>query len=68
VCALAIGFITPPVGLNLYVAAVISGTPFMRIAIAVWPYVLVLILALLVITFMPALSLAFIEHVGAVRG
>jgi C4-dicarboxylate transporter, DctM subunit len=68
VCALAIGFITPPVGLNLYVAAVISGTPFMRIAIAVWPYVVVLILALLVITFVPALSLAFIQHVGAVRG
>jgi len=68
VCALAIGFITPPVGLNLYVAAAISGTPFMRVARAVWPYVAVLIAALLIITFVPALSLAFIEHVGAVRG
>jgi C4-dicarboxylate transporter DctM subunit len=67
VCALAIGFITPPVGLNLYVAAAISGTPFMRVARAVWPYVVVLIVALLVITFVPALSLAFIENVGAVR-
>ena len=68
VCALAIGFITPPVGLNLYVAAAISGTPFMRVARAVWPYVAVLIVALLIITFVPALSLAFIEHVGAIRG
>jgi len=68
VCTLAIGFITPPVGLNLYVASAISGTPFMQVARAVWPYVLVLIIALLVITFVPAFSLAFIENLSAVRG
>jgi C4-dicarboxylate transporter, DctM subunit len=67
VCALAIGFITPPVGLNLYVAAAMSGAPFTRIAWAVLPYVLALLVALLVITFVPVLSLAFVQDTAAIR-
>jgi C4-dicarboxylate transporter DctM subunit len=67
VCNLAIGFITPPVGLNLYVASAMSGVPFTRIASRIWPYVLALILALLVVTFVPWLSLAFVEHAAAAR-
>ena len=67
VCNLAIGFITPPVGLNLYVASAMSGVPFMRIAGKIWPYVLALIAALLVITFVPELSLAFVHHAAAAR-
>lgn len=67
VCALAIGFITPPVGLNLYVAAAMSGAHFAHIARAVWPYVVVLIVSLVVITFVPQLSLAFIRDTAAIR-
>ncbi len=67
VCNLAIGFITPPVGLNLYVASAMSGVPFMRIAGKIWPYVLALILALLVVTFVPELSLVFVHHAAAAR-
>ncbi|HZZ95276.1 MAG TPA: TRAP transporter large permease [Usitatibacter sp.] len=68
VCNLAIGFITPPVGLNLYVASAMSGVPFTRIAWRIWPYIIALVAALLVITFVPWLSLAFVQHAGAARG
>lgn len=67
VCALAIGFITPPVGLNLYVAAAMSGSHFTNVARAVVPYVLILLIALLAITFLPAISLAFIRDTAAMR-
>lgn len=66
VCTLAVGFITPPVGLNLYVAAAMSRVPFTEIARAVWLYVVVLMAAILLITFVPLLSLAFVD-VGVQR-
>jgi len=57
---LAIGFITPPIGMNLYVASGISGLPLMSIAKkAMWPMV-ALIIALIIITYVPAISLALI--------
>jgi C4-dicarboxylate transporter DctM subunit len=67
VCTLAIGFITPPMGLNLFVAAALSKTSFMSIAKVVWPYVAVLLAAVLVITFVPQLSLAFVRDAAAIR-
>ncbi len=65
VCTLAVGFITPPVGLNLYVAAAMSGTDFTQIAREVAWYVVVLILTVLLITFVPQLSLAFIQNIAS---
>jgi len=56
VVALAIGFVTPPVGLNLYVASSITGVPFTRIAWKASPFILALVISLLLITFIPALS------------
>ncbi|MBM7096930.1 MULTISPECIES: TRAP transporter large permease [Alteribacter] len=53
---LAIGFITPPVGVNLFVASNISGTRIEAISRAVLPILLMLIISLLVITFVPELS------------
>lgn len=55
---LAIGFVTPPVGVDLYVASGMTGIPVMKIAKAAMPYMIAFILALLVITFVPGLSLA----------
>jgi tripartite ATP-independent transporter DctM subunit len=52
---LMVGLMTPPVGLALYVLSSISKVPFERIAKVIWPYVLVLIGVLLVITFIPQL-------------
>jgi len=54
---LAIGQITPPVGVNLFVACGISRAPLNEVSRAVIPIVLVEIAALAVITYVPWLSL-----------
>jgi len=59
--ALAIGFVTPPYGANLFVAAAISGVSIERIAWAAVPFVVALIGSLLLITFVPVLSMGLVE-------
>ena len=54
---LAIGFLTPPFGINLFVGAAISGLRVEEIAKAIWPMLLVEILVLMVVTFVPAVTL-----------
>lgn len=56
----AIGFITPPYGLNLYVTAGVTGYPYMRIAWRALPYLAALLLAWVVIAAVPALSLVLL--------
>lgn len=58
--ALALGFCTPPVGVNLYVGCGISQVPFSRLCIAVLPFLLAMLVALLIVTYVPALSLCLI--------
>ncbi len=53
---LAIGMVTPPVGINLYVACGISGVKFKDIIKAVWPFVIASIGALALVTYIPILS------------
>jgi C4-dicarboxylate transporter DctM subunit len=53
----AIGFITPPYGLNLYVTAGVTGYPYMRIAIRALPYLGALLVAWVLIACFPSLSL-----------
>jgi C4-dicarboxylate transporter DctM subunit len=57
VCALAIGFQTPPLGENLFVASGISGSSIERISIRALPFAFVSILALFIIAFFPEISL-----------
>ncbi|EKF18615.1 TRAP transporter large permease [Nitratireductor pacificus] len=57
VLALTIGVVTPPVGMSLFIVADISGLPVGRIARATLPYVLALILALVLTTYLPDLVL-----------
>lgn len=57
IVALAIGFVTPPLGANLFMAAQVGQISFDRIARAIFPWVLTMIIALLIITYIPALSL-----------
>ncbi|MCW8963403.1 MAG: TRAP transporter large permease subunit [Gammaproteobacteria bacterium] len=52
-----VGMITPPVGLNLYVAAGLSGLSLGAVTRAALPWMMVLIAALLVITYIPWFSL-----------
>ncbi|MDR0576487.1 MAG: TRAP transporter large permease [Candidatus Accumulibacter sp.] len=58
---LAIGLVTPPVGENQYIAAAIAGIPFEQILKAIVPFFASLILALMIITYVPDLSLFLIR-------
>jgi len=60
VVSLAIGFITPPIGLNLFVSSSITGVPVTTIARDSLPYVLILMVVALVIAFVPGLSLSLL--------
>ena len=57
---LAIGFVTPPIGVNLFVASSLSDIPVMEIAGKAMPMILYFLAALLLLTFVPAISLAFL--------
>ncbi len=49
-----IGIATPPMGIGLYVVAEVGGIKLEKLAVAMLPFVLVLIAVLLVMTFIPA--------------
>ena len=52
-----LGMLTPPVGLNLFVASGITKEPIKEIVKAVVPWFLVLLIGLLLITYIPQISL-----------
>lgn len=51
-----IGMITPPVGLNLFVTSGVAGMPIMRVVRASLPFLAVLFVFLIMVTYMPFLS------------
>ncbi len=57
ICVLSIGFMTPPLGENLFVASGIGGEPVEKIVVRVMPFVLVSTVAVFMIAFFPSLSL-----------
>ena len=54
---LAIGFVTPPIGVNLFVASSLSSTPVMDIARKAMPMIILFFIALLLITYIPQISM-----------
>ena len=54
---LAIGFVTPPIGVNLFVASSLTKIPVVNIARKALPMIGMFLLALLLITFVPTISL-----------
>lgn len=54
---LAIGFVTPPVGINLFVASSLTNLPVMEIAKHAIPFIIAFLVALMAITFVPQISL-----------
>ncbi|PHQ27213.1 C4-dicarboxylate ABC transporter permease [Marinobacter guineae] len=56
VVGLAIGMITPPVAINLYVASSVTRLPLERITRAIIPYLLGLIAVLLLVVYVPILA------------
>ena len=60
---LAIGFVTPPLGVNLFAASGVGQVPFEVILKAMIPILVSMIVALLVITYVPPLS-TFVPNLG----
>ena len=56
-----IGYFTPPVGMNLFIASYRFKKPITELYKASIPFMLVLMIAVLIITYIPSLSLAFID-------
>ena len=54
---LSIGYVTPPIGLNLFVASSVFDRPIVQVIRASFPYAVILLLALAAVTYIPALSL-----------
>lgn len=52
-----IGLCHPPVGLNLYVASGIAKMGITELTIAVWPWLLTMLVFLIIVTYIPAISL-----------
>lgn len=57
---LAIGFVTPPIGVNLFVASSLSGVPVMDLARKAVPMIVLFLVALMLITFIPSISLCLL--------
>lgn len=64
ICVLSIGFMTPPLGENLFVASGIGGEAVERIIVRVMPFVIVSGAAVFLIAFFPQLSLWLPKLVG----
>jgi C4-dicarboxylate transporter DctM subunit len=59
-----VGMCHPPVGLNLYVASGITRMGITEITIAVWPWLLTMLIFLLLVTYIPWLSLVLPKALG----
>lgn len=57
---LAIGFVTPPIGINLFVASSLTDVPLMEVAKHAIPFIILFLLALALIVAFPAISLAMV--------
>ncbi len=51
------GMLTPPFGLNLFVSSGITGEPLIKIAKGVLPFLAIMLLCLLIVTYIPWISL-----------
>jgi C4-dicarboxylate transporter DctM subunit len=59
-----IGMCTPPVGLNLYVTSGITKMGLTDVVIAVWPWLLTMLVFLVVVTYWPPLSIWLPKMLG----
>ena len=57
---LQIGYFTPPIGMNLFISSYRFKKPILQLYAACWPFMVVLLIALMVITYVPFLSLWFL--------
>jgi C4-dicarboxylate transporter DctM subunit len=63
-----VGMCHPPVGLNLYVASGITRMGITELTVAVWPWLLTMLVFLVLVTYVPMLSLWLPRTLGMVGG
>jgi C4-dicarboxylate transporter DctM subunit len=61
-----VGMCHPPVGLNLYVASGVAKMGITELTIAVWPWLLTMLVFLVIVTYWPALTLALPQALGMI--
>ena len=54
---LEIGMVTPPVGLNLFVTAGVAKMSIEEVILAALPWLMILLSVLIIVTYVPAISL-----------
>jgi len=59
-----IGFLTPPFGVNLFVSSGITGKDVLEVARSVGPYLAIMLGMLLLITYVPWISLVLTRYIG----
>lgn len=57
-----IGYFTPPIGMNLFIASYRFKRPITELYQATIPFMLVLLVALIIITYVPEVSLIFLDR------
>ncbi len=62
VTSLGIGFITPPIGLNLFVISGVTGESILDVAKYVFPYVFAMLCVAILVAFVPQVSLVLLER------
>ena len=60
-----IGLITPPIGLNLFVTSAVTGMPITRTIKAALPWLLILLFFLMLITYIPSISMGLPTLINA---
>lgn len=60
IVSIAMGFLTPPVGVNLFVGCSIGNISIERLSVAVLPFLGAMIIALLILAFVPQISLVLL--------
>jgi tripartite ATP-independent transporter DctM subunit len=63
ITALGVGFITPPLGLNLFVVSGITGESILKIAVRAVPFVFFMLLVVLLIAYVPAVSTSLLPEI-----
>jgi len=59
---LSLGMYTPPFGLNLFSSQAVFDAPLSRIYLGVLPFLLINFIALMIITYVPAISMVLLQH------
>jgi TRAP-type C4-dicarboxylate transport system permease large subunit len=59
-----IGYSTPPVGMNLFISCFRFKRSIISLYRAAIPFIIILLIGLMVITYVPQISIGFVQHFG----